>query len=71
VEVVAPKNPELLCAAWQRLRQRLAREPSLRQDVRERIVANYGLDAMVRRTEDILSQLTAGRQAQDIAREFT
>jgi glycosyltransferase involved in cell wall biosynthesis len=70
-EVVAPKNPELLCAAWRRLRQRLAREPGLRKEAREEIVANYGLDAMVRRTEDILSQLTAGRRAQDIAREFT
>jgi glycosyltransferase involved in cell wall biosynthesis len=70
-EVVAPKNPELLCAAWRRLRQRLAREPGLRKEAREEIVANYGLDAMVRRTEDILSQLTAGRRAQDIACEFT
>ena len=69
-EVVVPKNPELLCAAWRRLRQRVVREPSLRKEARERIVANYGLDTMVRRTEDILSQLTAGRPAQDIAREF-
>ena len=70
-EVVVPKNPELLCAAWRRLRQRLVREPDLRKEGREGIVANYGLDTMVRRTEDILSQLTAGRRAQDIAREFT
>jgi glycosyltransferase involved in cell wall biosynthesis len=69
-EVVAPKNPELLCAAWRRLRQRLAREPGLRKEARDGIVANYGLDTMVRRTEDILSQLTAGRRAQDITREF-
>jgi glycosyltransferase involved in cell wall biosynthesis len=70
-EVVAPKHPDLLCAAWRRLRQRLAREPGLRNEAREAIVANYGLDTMVRRTEDILTQLTAGRRAQDIAREFT
>ena len=70
-EVVAPKHPDLLCAAWQRLRQRLAREPGLRKEAREAIVANYGLDTMVRRTEDILTQLTAGRRAQDIAGEFT
>jgi glycosyltransferase involved in cell wall biosynthesis len=69
-EVVVPKNPELLCAAWRRLRQRLVREPGLRKEGREGIVANYGLDTMVRRTEDILSQLTAGRRTQDIAREF-
>jgi glycosyltransferase involved in cell wall biosynthesis len=70
-EVVAPKNPDLLCAAWRRLRQRLEREPGLGKEAREAIVANYGLDTMVRRTEDILAQLTAGRRAQDIAREFT
>jgi glycosyltransferase involved in cell wall biosynthesis len=69
-EVVVPKNPELLCAAWRRLRQRLVREPGLRKEGREGIVANYGLDTMVRRTEDILGQLTAGRRTQDIAREF-
>jgi glycosyltransferase involved in cell wall biosynthesis len=69
-EVVVPKNPELLCAAWRRLRQRLVREPGLRKEGREGIVANYGLDTMVRRTEDILSQLTAGRRTQGIAREF-
>jgi glycosyltransferase involved in cell wall biosynthesis len=70
-EVVAPKNPDLLCAAWRRLRQRLTREPGLRNAARDGIVANYGLDTMVFRTEDILTQLTAGRRAQDIAREFT
>jgi glycosyltransferase involved in cell wall biosynthesis len=70
-EVVAPKHPNLLCAAWRRLRQRLVREPGLRREAREAIIANYGLDTMVRRTEDILTQLTAGRRAEDIAREFT
>lgn len=69
-EVVAPKHPDLLCDAWQRLRQR-AREPGLRKEAREAIIANYGLDTMVRRTEDILTQLAAGRRAEDIAREFT
>jgi glycosyltransferase involved in cell wall biosynthesis len=69
-EVVPPKNPDLLCAAWRRLRQRLAQDPGLRNDARDRIVANYSLDTMVRRTEDALSQLMAGRPAQEIAREF-
>ncbi len=69
-EVVPPKNADLLCAAWRRLRQRLAQDPGLRNDARERIVANYSVDTMVRRTEDTLSQLTAGRPAQEIAREF-
>ena len=56
-EVVPPRNPDLLCAAWQRLRRRLAEDPRLRNDVRGRIVANYSLDTMVRRTEDALGQL--------------
>jgi glycosyltransferase involved in cell wall biosynthesis len=70
-EVVSPKNPALLCAAWRRLRQRLAQDSALRSDARDRIVANYSLDTMVRRTEDALSQLTGGRPAREIARDFT
>jgi len=50
-EVVPPQNPELLCAGWDRLRRRLAHDPGMRQAARGTIVANYGLDAMVRRTE--------------------
>jgi glycosyltransferase involved in cell wall biosynthesis len=69
-EVVPPRNPDRLCAAWQSLRQRLAHDPSLRDDVRSSIVAGYGLAAMVRRSEDILTKLTAGHPAQQIAREF-
>jgi glycosyltransferase involved in cell wall biosynthesis len=69
-EVVPAKNPELLCAGWDRLRQRLARDRGLRQAVRGTIVANFGLDAMVRRTEDILTRLTADRPADEIARQF-
>ena len=44
--------------------------PDLRAAARDVIVANYGLDAMVRRTEAILSQLIAERPAGEIAREF-
>jgi len=69
-EVVPPKDPDRLCAAWRRLRQRLAQDPGLRNGARDRIVANYSVDTMVRRTEDTLSQLAAGRPAQEIAREF-
>jgi glycosyltransferase involved in cell wall biosynthesis len=69
-EVVPPRNPDLLCAAWQRLRARLAQEPALRAAVRDAIVMNYGLEAMVRRTEDILTELAAERPAREIAREF-
>jgi glycosyltransferase involved in cell wall biosynthesis len=70
-EVVPPKNPDLLCAAWRRLRRRLAQDPGLRHNARNRIVASYSLDIMVRKTEDALGQLMDGRPAQEIAREFT
>ena len=70
-EVVPPKNPDLLCAAWRRLRQRVAQDPGLRNNARERIVTNYSLETMVRRTEGALSQLIAGRPAREIAREYT
>jgi glycosyltransferase involved in cell wall biosynthesis len=69
-EVVPPKDPDALRAAWGRLRQRLAREPSLRAAARDTIVAKYGLEVMVRRTEDILARLVAERPAREIAREF-
>jgi len=69
-EIVPPKNSELLCAGWERLRERLAQNPDLREAARNSIIANYGVDAMVRKTEDILAQLIAGRPAEDIARPF-
>jgi glycosyltransferase involved in cell wall biosynthesis len=69
-EVVAPRQPELLSAAWARLRQRLAQEPGLRDAVRNSVVARYSVDAMVDRTEDIFTQLMADRPAGDIARQF-
>jgi glycosyltransferase involved in cell wall biosynthesis len=69
-EVTPPKDPALLCSAWQRLRARLGREPSLGAAVRDAIVANYSLETMVRRTEDILTRLAAERPAPEIAREF-
>jgi glycosyltransferase involved in cell wall biosynthesis len=69
-EVVPPKNSDLLCAAWRRLRQRVAQDADLRNKVRERIVTNYSLETMVHRTEGALSQLIAGRQAREIAREY-
>jgi glycosyltransferase involved in cell wall biosynthesis len=69
-EVVPPGEPESLAAGWTRLRQRLAQDPSLREAARAAIVASYGLDAMVLRSEAILAQLVAGRPAAEIAREF-
>jgi glycosyltransferase involved in cell wall biosynthesis len=69
-EVVPPGRPDLLCAAWRRLRQRLALEPGLREAARSAIVSNYSVDAMVQRSEDILARLVAGQPAQEIARDF-
>jgi hypothetical protein len=68
--VVPPGSPDLLCAAWRSLRQRLARDPGLRESVRATIVADYSLAAMVRRSEDILTQLVTERPARQIARDF-
>jgi hypothetical protein len=68
--VVPPGSPDLLCAAWQSLRQRLAHDPGLRESVRAAIVADYSLAAMVCRSEDILTQLTTERTARQIARNF-
>jgi glycosyltransferase involved in cell wall biosynthesis len=69
-EVVPPGNPDLLCAGWTRLRMRLARDSGLREATRGAIVANYGVDAMLGRTEAILSQLVAGRAAADLSRDL-
>jgi glycosyltransferase involved in cell wall biosynthesis len=69
-EVVPPRLPELLCAAWTRLRQRLAQDPGLRDAVRTSVLARYSVDAMVDRTEIIFTQLMADRPADDIARQF-
>jgi glycosyltransferase involved in cell wall biosynthesis len=60
-EVVPPSNPDLLCAGWTRLRARVACDPSLREQVRGAIIASCGVEATLGRTEDILSQLVAGR----------
>lgn len=69
-EVVPPGDPELLCAGWIRLRARLMRDPSLREQVRGAIVANFGVEAMLARTEAILAQLLAGPPAGDIVRDL-
>jgi glycosyltransferase involved in cell wall biosynthesis len=58
-EVVPPKRPDLLCAGWERLRQRLAQDASLHDVVRKSIVASYSAATMIARTEDILLRLVA------------
>jgi glycosyltransferase involved in cell wall biosynthesis len=59
-EVVPPKRPDLLCAGWERLRLRLAQDSSLRGAVRKPIIANYGVEAMLERTEQVLLRVVAG-----------
>jgi glycosyltransferase involved in cell wall biosynthesis len=70
-EVVPPSNSDLLCAGWTRLRARLARDPSLREQVRGAIIASYGVEAMFGRTETVLSQLVARCPATEIGRDLT
>jgi glycosyltransferase involved in cell wall biosynthesis len=69
-EVVPPDDPDLLCAGWTRLRSRLEQNPGLRGDVRSAIMANHGLDLMVRRSETILAQLIADRLIADIGSDL-
>lgn len=58
-EIVPPRRPDLLSAAWERMRLRLASEPELRDAARSAIVARFGVDQMVERTEAPISQLRA------------
>jgi glycosyltransferase involved in cell wall biosynthesis len=60
-EVVPPKQPDLLCAGWERLRQRLVQDASLPDAVRKAIVAGYSVATMLNQTEDILLRVVAGR----------
>lgn len=53
-EVVPIRQPEALIAAWRRLRQRMHQEPQLGALARTRIVENFSVDTMVKKTEDLL-----------------
>jgi glycosyltransferase involved in cell wall biosynthesis len=59
-EVVAPKRPDLLCAGWEGLRQRLVQDANLPDAARKAILANYSVDTMIERTENILLRVVAG-----------
>jgi glycosyltransferase involved in cell wall biosynthesis len=59
-EVVPPKRPDLLCAGWERLRQRLAQDASLHDTVRKAIIASYSVETMLDRTENVLLDVVAG-----------
>ena len=69
-EIAPPGQPALLCAGWERLRERLTKERALRKAARDTIVTNYGLEAMVERTERLLQQVAAGNTGAEFAREF-
>jgi glycosyltransferase involved in cell wall biosynthesis len=70
-EVVPPNNATQLCEGWTRLRQRLAHDNASPEAARRFIAANFSVDVMVRRTEDVLSALNAGCAPNEIAREFS
>ena len=67
-EVVPARDPQALSAGWARLRQRLRNDPALRTAARNAIVAGYGLDTMVTRTETALSRLIGGEPGAVTAR---
>ena len=67
-EVVSPRQPRALNAAWTRMRERLERDGErLKADVRTRIVAHYDVNTMVDRSEQLLAALCAGRPVAAIA----
>ena len=69
-EVVPPRNPRALAAGWARMRQRLTQKSIAPEQIRQPIVVNYSLEAMVNRSIDSLTQLVAGRSGEEIAREL-
>ncbi len=67
-EVVPPRQAGLLSAAWTRMRSRLTQDPTaLRAAVRRRIAEHYDLESMIRKSEEVLMELCAGRPAAEIA----
>jgi glycosyltransferase involved in cell wall biosynthesis len=69
-EVVPPRNPQALAAGWTRMRQRLTQKSLIRGSIRQSIVTNYSLDAMVDRSIECLTQLVGGRSGEEIAHEL-
>jgi glycosyltransferase involved in cell wall biosynthesis len=69
-EVVPPRAPQLLSAAWTRMRARLMEDRELRNRACARIAADYSIDKMVTKSEQVLAVLCAGRSASAIAEEF-
>jgi glycosyltransferase involved in cell wall biosynthesis len=70
-DVVPPRQPDRLSAAWARIRERLSQDgETLRAGVRARVVEHYGVNTMVDRSEEVLSELCAGRPAAAIAAHY-
>jgi glycosyltransferase involved in cell wall biosynthesis len=57
-EVVPINQPQALCGAWIRLRNRLRKEPNLGLACRAAIVSQYGPEAMIEATERLLTEIT-------------
>jgi glycosyltransferase involved in cell wall biosynthesis len=58
-EVVAPKDPEALMLAIEKMLTETARDPIM---IRKRIVENFSLEHLVRSTEHLLSRVTSASQ---------
>ena len=56
-EIVPPQRPDLLSAAWERMRLRLGSDSRLLEAARAAIVGRFSVDQMVERTEALLSDL--------------
>ena len=69
--VVEPRSPESLAAGWSEQRRQVSENRVRREAMRAFIVESYGVDRMVRRTEDAFSRLLAGEPAELIALDFT
>jgi glycosyltransferase involved in cell wall biosynthesis len=56
-EIVPPQRPDLLFAAWERMRLRLGNDAQLRDAARAAIVNRFSVDQMVEGTEALLKDL--------------
>jgi glycosyltransferase involved in cell wall biosynthesis len=52
--VVPPRNPEALAAGWGAMAERIRQNPELRFAVRERIISQFSLSALIGNTSEAL-----------------
>jgi glycosyltransferase involved in cell wall biosynthesis len=57
-EVVPPKKPAALKDGLLSMLQRISEDPSFKQSVRQRIIENFSVDALIERTSQTLENLT-------------